>query len=360
MKVSINTTYAYMRLNLNYGSILQCYALQRVLSQRGHTSSVVRDIRSNPKVILRRMKNIRYPACFFAKLSAQNKAKNFIRRQMKVSPRIYYSYASLQSHCPEADIHIAGSDQIWRKMNKSRFLAYVPDNVVKLSYAASFGRREIPNNEQMEMKKLLSRFDGISVREETGLQILQSMGIEGQMLLDPTLLLDSNEYPVSSVETNLDEYAYCYFVNVGRLDSIPFVSIQEYVRSIGARLRITSPNSYPLFAKLRPEFPSVEDWLSLYKNAKCIITNTYHGLLFSIIFKKNFLVCLQGGGLHPENDRFITVMNMLGLRDRVISSDDSANDISKKMEMSIDYERIYGIIHDRRKETEEFFLKHGL
>lgn len=144
MKISINSTYSYIRTNINYGSTLQCYALQKYLKKRGHDPEHLRDYRANPVLILKRLKNIKWFKPFCAKAVAQFEMGRFIKDNIAVSTKGYISEKAMYKNCPKADCFIAGSDQIWRNPTGSRFLNYAPDEAIKLSYAASFGRTSLP------------------------------------------------------------------------------------------------------------------------------------------------------------------------------------------------------------------------
>ena len=262
-----------MKNNLNYGSVLQCFALEKYLSDRGHEASVVRDYRMNPIILLRRLKNIRYFRSFCAKLYAQRQVSRFIKNRMLVSKNMYLSYSGLVKKCPDADLHIACSDQIWRNANISRFLSYVPDEKKKISYAASFGQVALSEEMKSIVEPLLRRFDGLGVREQAGVNILHSVGLEGQLVLDPTLLLDSDIYPSVRNEAKVG-YSYCYFVNLKKQSDIPFEAIKEYARDYSLEALVSSPTDYRFFQGEKLLFPSVEEWLGLFQGANCIFTNT--------------------------------------------------------------------------------------
>lgn len=357
MKVSVNSTFSYIKFNLNYGSALQCYAMQRYLSMRGHKVSHVRDYRANPVYILKRFKNLRYTKAFFSKAKAQISLQHFIKQYISLSECGYFTYSGLVKRCPDADCHIAGSDQIWHNANNFRYLTYVPDDKLKLSYAASFGKAEISDEMKQTIQPYLARFDGITVRERSGVDIIRSMGYEVEHVLDPTLLLDMEEYPVAPV--NKRDYCYCYFLNLPDRSHVSFDQIKAYSKQSKMELVVTAPLNYPLFIKDNHTFPSVEQWLGLYKNADCVFTNTYHGLLFCIIFRKQFLFFAQRGSSKAENERFVSLLSMLNLMDRVVSDVDQ-NTIKEKMEQIIEYEKVYEVIRQARQNTDDFFAKYGI
>lgn len=358
MKISINSTFSYIKCNLNYGSVLQCYALQKYLKGRGHTPEHLRDYRANPKYIIRRLKNIRYFRGFCAKTRATIRVQRFMKKYISFSKRGYLSGNKLKKHPPQVDCHIAGSDQIWHNDNGSRYLDYAPDNTLKLSYAASFGKPDISKEIKANIKPLLQRFDGISVRETSAVDIISSMDLKSQWVLDPTLLIDSEEYPYK--ECHDKDYFYCYFLNLSNKESVRFSSIKKIAQDMGKELKVTAPLNYMLFSKEKPIFPSLEEWLGRYKNADCIFTNTYHGLLFCIIFKKQFVLFTQNSGQKAENVRFYSLLKLLSLEDRMLGNDASKEDIKSIMDKKIDYDKVYETIFEQRKNTDDFFKQFGI
>ena len=358
MKISVNSTFSYVKFNLNYGSVLQCYALQQYLSDRGHEPRHLRDYRANPVYILRRLKNIRYFSSFCKKSKAIIKVQKFMKKYMAFSERGYLSDYSLRKHPPKVDCHIAGSDQIWHNDNSFRYLDYAPDNTLKLSYAASFGKAQISDRMKNTITPYLRRFDGISVREKSAVDIVASMGLESEWVLDPTLLIDSERYPAA--EPQFNDYYYCYFLNLSDKENVRFSSVKSIAADNNKNLLITAPLNYMMFSDEKLLFPSVEEWLGLYKNAKCIFTNTYHGLLFCIIFKKQFVFFSQTSGQKAENERFYSLLEMLSLQDRMVTADMPSEEIEMLIQKEIDYDSVYNVIHNKRQETDKFFNKFGI
>lgn len=357
MKISINSTFSYIKFNLNYGSALQCYALQKYLKKRGHNPEHVRDYRANPKYILQRFKNIKYFPFFCKKIKALSQLQNFIRNYLSLSKRAYISYRGLVKHCPKAECHIAGSDQIWHNTNNFRYLTYVPGNALKLSYAASFGRASISQNMKNTIAPWLKRFDGISVREASGVDIISSMGLDAVHVLDPTLLLNWEEYPYK--ENHKSNYIFCYFLNLTDKNFVCFDSIKKICTKQNKELITCVPLNYSLFLKDNIVFPSVEEWLGFYKNSDFIFTNTYHGLLFCIIFKKQFIFFSQKGSSEAENERFYSLLKLLNLENRLITPNLS-NEIPRLMSEKIDYNEVFKIIDKEREKTDNFFKKYEI
>ncbi len=358
MKISINSTFSYIKFNLNYGSTLQCYAMQKYLKNRGHEPEHLRDYRAHPLYIIKRLKNIRYFRGFCAKTRAIIRVQKFIKKHMSFSKRGYLSESALKRRPPQVDCHIVGSDQIWHNDNRFRYLNYAPEDSLKLSYAASFGRAEISDEMKENIKPLLQRFDGISVREKSAVDIISSMDLKSQWVLDPTLLIDSDEYPCE--ENSEKNYFYCYFLNLADRESVHFSNIKQISKEIGKELKVSAPLNYMQFPEEKTIFPRVEEWLGLYKNADCIFTNTYHGLLFCIIFKKQFIFFPQHGEQEVENERFYSLLKLLPLEDRLVSFDTSKETIADLINKKIDYDKVYETIFEQRKITDNFFKQFGI
>lgn len=362
MRISINSTFSYIKFNLNYGSALQCYALQQYLKDRGHEPEHLRDYRANPILIIKRLKNIKYFDLFCKKTKAMFEMQRFIRKNLELSDRGFFSDRGLREHCPDVECHIVGSDQIWHNTNSFRYLTYAPDDKLKLSYAASFGRANISESMKNTIGPWLNRFDGISVREKSAVRIVDSITNVGAVhVLDPTLLLDWERYPYKST-TLIDpgaHYCYCYFLNLKNTDSVAYDNIKSLVSEKNSSLYLTAPLNYPLFLGENLIFPSVEEWLGLYKNADCIFTNTYHGLLFCIIFKKRFVFFIQNSDQASENERFYSLLEMLDLKSRV-ATERTLEEIRSIVDSPIDYDRVYGIIKEKRAETDAFFERFGI
>lgn len=359
MKITVNSTFDYFAYYLNYGSVLQAYALQKYLKRRGHTVDLIQDYRTNKKAIAEEKKNMCYGDLYKQKRTAQKAVLKFAKKHLKLTLMPYYNGKQFKLFPPKADCHIVGSDQVWQGDAAFRYLNYVPDDKIKLSYAASFGRNCISQDIAEKIKPLLMRFDGISVREQTGVDILNDMGLDGIQSIDPTLLIDSKDYPAEKTN-EMQNMALCYFLNLSERGNVPYGQYKAICYKKGWEVKIVAPLNYMHFMDEALYFPTVEEWLGAYSDAKAVITNTFHGMMFCIIFRKQFLLCIQNGKNVQENDRFFTVLNLFSLMDRVITPDVSEDELRDKLDTPIDYDRIYQIIQSKREETDMFFKTFGI
>jgi len=309
---------------INYGGILQCYALCAILRKLGHEPIVLQ--RVSPKsfflvewsrTILRYLHFPRYYNPKEANKSVNIKlfVDTHLVRTNELSSNLSIKRA-IKKYRFEAVI--VGSDQVWRTsfaMNYgyNYFLDFVPDNVIKISYAASFGLNEWQYTPQQTLiiKKLLSRFQSVSVREEEAIDLLeQNVGIKATQHLDPTLLLSSQDYE-SIIGRRVYDEKYVFVYWLGDKTSITGV-IDKYIAN---GIRVCT-----LFLRDNVVLPSVEDWLSLVKYAEEIITDSFHGCVFSFLFNKKLKVFSNTSGGYG---RILSLFKMLD-----VTTDESMNSSS--------------------------------
>jgi polysaccharide pyruvyl transferase WcaK-like protein len=210
--------------NDNYGQILQCYALQKYLRNMGHDAYLIKYNPANDFVktplwikfvkainLARLVKYLSYmlkKKLIYTKIENANKQRDFDgfrRKYIKQYEKEYFSYDELVSDPPEADIYIAGSDQIWnpnllsykntKNQTKAYFLDFVVPGKKRIAHAASFGKETLPDEFIQEITPLLHKFDYISVREKSGLDLCQQCGIDtAEWVPDPVVLLNVNDY----------------------------------------------------------------------------------------------------------------------------------------------------------------------
>ena len=253
MKIGIIT---YWQSNDNYGQQLQCWALQQYLKSQGHEPYLIRYDFNNRKLPVNKWKRVVkallvYPALRavwrkierkFCKgktivLSIKNKERHFDKfrdDRFDKSKVVYHSLAELQANPPQADAYITGSDQVWSQLlnikeNEVFFLNFGDTHTKRISYAASFAMDEYPSELNVILKENLSRFDAISVRENAGVYICKNVGIEAMMVLDPTLLLDSENYRKIEASQRIGEYIYIYSLNVRTADEMYFDEVAKFM-----------------------------------------------------------------------------------------------------------------------------------
>lgn len=319
MKIGVISSYACVRSANNYGALLQYFALQCYLRNRGHEPYWIKSIlpQSSLRLLARHIKNYRSPRLVGAFYKCHQTFEDFQSRYLSVTEREYHGNADLSTDCPPADFYITGSDQVWGADLKENYLRFVADSHRKIAYAASFGRDRIDSAQMATIAPWIQDFAYVSVREASGVDICRSMGVEAQHLLDPTLLIDADAYPGKEL-SGKKNLLTCYFLNVTDTQSIRLDEIRKYAADENLRLSIASCQySERFFDKSELVMPSPEEWLRNYRDAKCVVTNTFHGTVFAIIFRKPFVTILQSGASSKQNTRMLSLLEMFGLEERI-------------------------------------------
>lgn len=325
-------------LGANYGGILQAFALSSYLKGQGHDVTVL-NRQSNLPLAKRILKSVlvalhhpRYNNPRYKHLVS------FVKKYINYSkPLSTGGQMSGFVKGNSMDAVIVGSDQVWRTgfamgYGYNYFLDFVPAGVRKLSYAASFGlsQWEYNNEQTLRIKQLLSEFKAISVREDEGVQLCKdNIGVTADHVLDPTMLLNASDYePVTSERKVKDDYVFVYWLGSAeeKQKAIEAASI-ECKRIVDISLRGSEP--------LMP----IEDWLSYIKYADHVVTDSFHGCVFSILFGKQFTICANDSG---GNGRLRSLFSMLGI------------DMSSPQ---IDYTIVYDKLDNLRSHSYDFLNK---
>lgn len=302
MKIGIVTHYFKSE---NYGGNLQAYALCRFLNESGYEAEQISyDITSDQSLITRlklRLRNL----WFWHSLSfARNrkKRKNKILLFNKTIPHSKpYNKNTIGSCVENYDAFIVGSDQVWHPNAVcDAYLLKFVKNKIKLSYAASFAVNELSGNQKEAYREALRSFDGISVREEKGIEILK--GLTDKRVwwsLDPTLLLSAEQWnDIISRKVEEAPYIFCYFLGedfnhrklaceFAEKNDLPIVTLPN----LKGKFRACDKN----FGDKQLYDVSPADFISLIKNATYILTDSFHATAFSIIFEKQFFVFERTG-----------------------------------------------------------------
>ena len=350
----------------NYGGILQTVALYSYLESLGHEIILI-DSRVVPiwrKLIIKVLEitpfqNIKNKRELKLKPS---QLTPFVKEHLpNVSERIYHS-AHLKQLVEKNkfDAIVVGSDQVWRyqyikgKDYSVYFLNFKVDfPVKKIAYAASFGNDiwEAPA-EIEKIKTLMKEFNAVSVREKSGIDLCRDLFDfkDGKYVLDPTMLVGDEFYEkfiVGDVSAVAKTPIVVYILDEND-------SKTEIVNSV-ANNKSTANKSLPivnLSEKYNGKFYSVEDWLSNIKNANFVITDSFHGMLFSILFKKQFLVI---GNQQRGLTRVTSFLSIVGLESRLFLPEKSF-DLEGAINSIIDYENITLEIEKLRAISRQFLL----
>lgn len=331
---------------LNYGSMLQSFATQAAIDRFGYDSEyIIYKKKKTPTFLLKQAPRLLNGNLMFDKMLKIRKKqalkkhpeimkKDEIRKQAfkrfqdryykKFSP-VYYGYDELCKNASDYASVVVGSDQLWTPGGlASNFynLMFVPDGVNKVSYATSFGVSSIPWYQFKRTREYLQRIDHISVREVRGAEIVKEIsGREAKVVADPTLLLTNEEWLEAIPKKRLAEepYIFCYFLgeNPEHRDIA-----DEFKKETG--LSIVSTPFLDSFVERDLSFGDhqlfdigPDDFVNLIRGAEYILTDSFHGSVFSIINHKKFLTFNRfRSGTNSRNSRIDSLCSILGLDGR--------------------------------------------
>lgn len=338
----------------NLGASLQAYALAAYLQSQGHEVEIIdyqplylRHYRlagvPNPrfdKPFLREAYQIaKFPGRLYDRLTSKRKKAfdRFTAQYLPVTQTKYSDLASLRAAPPEADLYIAGSDQIWNPLfqngkDPAFFLDFVPEGKRRISYAASFAAEEMSEASAKLMSPWLKKLDAISVREKSGLELLGCMGLNGIWVVDPVFLLNIDCWRKLAIPIPAGLFVYDF-------DNSP--KVQEIAHRLANRENIKIVSAFP-WAGAQEVFPDMgpQEFLGAIWNAKLVLSNSFHATAFALIFHKNFFVVERQEKI---NARMKDLLASVGLEDRLIDSAEMAlqaapidwSDVDKRLESRI-------------------------
>ena len=297
----------------NYGGILQCYALCTYLRKLNHEPIVIQRVADKSfflwSIVRNTLRVCHFPRYYHPEtVDRMVNIRPFIQKHLARTEPVN-SQNKMKKVCKKygLDAVIVGSDQVWRhdyamKYGFNYFLDFVPDDVVKASYAASFGLSDwqYTHRETEIIKQLLDRFKGISVREEDAVSLIKdNTGKNALQLIDPTMLLKQEDYDnITSHRLLKEKYVFVYWLG----DKNLIASAIESYKTEG--YTIVNINLRDICEQI-----SVEDWLSYIKYADYVITDSFHGCVFSILFERQFIAF---GNKSGGNNRIKSLCKMFG------------------------------------------------
>lgn len=354
-------------LRTNYGGLLQAYALQKVVKDSGFEVFTDNPFFLRDLSLKKRLKD--FAARFvYGLLRGDKKYKPLFKRRLK---REDYEYAAqnllpfiekrintidffegrvqpLSSNIEKFDYYICGSDQVWRRRYgdvKRYFFDFLQSTDKKrFSYSASFGLdniNEYSNQEKQDCRNLIKFFTSVSVREKDAVKIVEDeFSFPAVQTLDPTLLLENTDYRnlinQSDVDKTEDSYLFVYILDKTeeKKELIDIVS-----RRLNLKVKDIMPKVDWKTSKKDKEsvFPAVEEWLDCFDKADFVLTDSFHGTVFSIIFNKPFL---SVGNKDRGLIRFTSLLSLFGLEDRLIFSKKDLTGVLLHNMLKIDYPKI--------------------
>ena len=348
----------------NYGARLQACALAGWLRAEGHDAAIV-DYRPGyllqpPHIWPKRLLPLRewLSAARHYRFHRDRLARSAaFARFMEANTqrtRVYWSPKTLRENPPAADVLIAGSDQIWNASlpngsDPAFFLDFGADSCRRIAYAASFGTPSISAAAAAKMQPRLARFDAISVRERSGAAIVAGMGRPGPAVaVDPVFLPDRAYWDAMAEAPDVEgDYIVVYdFMRSRRLRCVA----RRVARLTGARIVAVGP--YRMAGACNRTTASPGQFLGLIRGARCVVSNSFHGSAFAMIFGRDFLVVEREDGL---NERMHDLLDRYGLGHRLAT----AGTPDSALAAPIDYAALRPALEKDIEQSKQF-LRHAL
>lgn len=349
----------------NYGSVLQAYAMQKILNKIGYESEIINyicDYDFENYKLFRFKQYIRRPKTFLSdlfylkkNLKRRKAFKNFDNSYLKITEKKYKGIKELKKLNNSMDAFIAGSDQIWNfectgGVDPAYFLKFVQSEKKIISYAPSMGQGKQKQKYLEIIRPMLKRFNALSIREKSMRNELENLTDQKfNVVLDPTLLLNANDYSNLIADKNGGKYIFVYMlepndnlieyaINIAKKNKMKII----YISNITKKKIFNTVESKDIYGI------SPNQFLSEIYGAEYVITNSFHATVFSIIFEKKFITFKT----KKSFPRMLDLLNSLGLNDRV-------NNLNSNIDDSIDFISVKNKLKLLRHESISF-LKDSL
>lgn len=322
-KVGIITNY----INHNYGSVLQSCALQNVLKNMGVIGENIQWHSNKERNCskLYRIARLGYHTLSYPLSARRRRIDGFRRFRQHYIQESIKNYTSCNDRTSLNDIYdafICGSDQIWapNQFQDRYYLEFASDSKRKIAYAPSIGLPFIPEKLKPKMADLLKRIDYLSIREKAGAEVVKQLtGRDAKVVLDPTMLLDRQEWlSRASGKVPSGDYTLCYFLGD---NSSHRRAAEIWKRKTGWRLIVLPFRDLDYkWGDLQIGSAGPARFLSLVDGARWILTDSYHGMIFSILMNKSFSAFLRFTKNHPlcQNSRIEHLLGLLELSRQIV------------------------------------------
>ena len=346
----------------HYGALLQAAATQRAVESLGSSCEIIDYYVNQNNALFRKPTGIgsaaadAHTALHYQALKRRyERFEKFSRDHLRISGHRFESLEELRNAELPYDLILSGSDQIW---NPKIFPDGHFDPVFfgtfsqkrKIAYAPSFGIPRIPEGMEEELRGYLRQFSHVSVREQQGQQIVEEItGHHAPVALDPTLLLTQEQWSEMAADIGLGNgYILCYCISKpGALTS--------YIHRLAEETGLPVVQLCGIRRKVHPKATCVLDagpaeFLGLFQNASYVCTNSFHGTVFSVQFRKPFFTAVHTTELAaPERSRTFSILNRLGLTERIIGKGDTAD-----LDAPIDWEQVRQRLCEARSHSMDY------
>ena len=360
MKIGILT----LRLDFNYGGIVQAYALQKVLQDLGYDAKLVElhplDLQKSFsqrcflffKRLLKKIIKDKNTELFLEK--NQKRVFSFVEQNIE---RIFWDRDN-KFNDYNFDVLIVGSDQIWRPkyvpfIIDEYFLDFAENwDIKRISYAASFGtdKWEFSTEQTQRCGELLKKFDAVSVRESSGVSLCKNyFGVDAKWVLDPTMLVSENHYMFQILKVPQK-----YDVNLCLGYLLDFTQEKQEIFDKIVKYKAFTKLLWKNVNSVTSNSPSVEEWLKGFYSAEFVFTDSFHGCVFSIIFNKPFIVF---GNKDRGLSRFNSLLDLFDLEDLLITNIAEFGDDKINLAISkFSSDKVKNKLNNLRKESLSFLV----
>lgn len=310
----------------NYGAVLQAYALKTVINDMGVNAEIVDyicpqvDIDHHPKYTIKKFGFLKAAIKFYGRFVKSFAFEKFKKEKLCTGKE--YTADTIKEAIKDFDLFITGSDQIWSDkfsgFDKTFLLDFIDDKTKKYSYAASFGFSEFPQGTKEIYSKYLSEFMNISVREQSAVEMLKSeCSLNASVNLDPTLILGADKWKSFAKKPDINKkYILIYTIQ-------PPVNLIKYAKILAEKTGcelIYLSNSYKEYREIKHiRLVSPEEYVGWFANAEYVLTNSFHGTAFSLIFNKNLVAEIKTQ--RSINTRSRDVLKLCGLENRILDGE---------------------------------------
>lgn len=378
MKIGIVTSNASFLDN--YGAVLQAYALSKQLTNWGHNAEIInyrystgqqiveadskvdRSFYARIRYVISRDVSLRQKFSYRASRKKREEQtelfRNFVKKMIPINLGKSVTYKDLCRDKPDFDCLICGSDQVWNPLIHANqndpgfFLQFGSQQCKRIAYAPSFGISTLPDESKINLKEYTERFNALSVREISGAAIMKEIcGVDVPVVLDPTMMADSmiwkefNRMPSGMPERYILVYRF------GRMNYM-----ERQIKHITSELNLpvfeipVSIESYGKGSKLIFGV-GPEEFVTLIRNAKMVLTDSFHASVFSILNHTPFYTFLRQGKNEKNsmNSRMENLLEMVGLQSRLIYPDDPEVDFT-----DIHFDDVDEILNVKRATSQKF------
>ena len=344
MKISIITRHAIA----NYGSILQAIATEKIFQKFGLETEIINYIPESERIenlvesyianshIWNKNTITRFTYKRLQNKNIRVMNKKFLSYQQKylnLTKKEYHSKEELIKYKPKADIFCTGSDQVWgaigsEKYDTNYYLDFIDEKDVAISYAASFGKDNICQELNDNLFSLMRKYKNILVREDSAVDILKKSNVKNvEQVIDPTLLLDSKDWSNICIDKKLvkEDYILIYQLHHNK-------NLDKYAKKIAKKTgkKLIRINTSKYFKYKNGKFiylPSPGEFLSYIKYADLVVTDSFHGTCFSLIYNKEFVDILP----NVTGTRLLSILKLFDLENRLITNFDDISILDNKI-----------------------------